>query len=49
MFPLTHNSVRVIAGTESFESNVDHINKTASGNIFLLPAVAIPSAIPVIE
>ena len=35
MFPLTHNSVRVIAGTESFESNVDHINKnrhhTASG------------------
>ena len=29
MFPLTHNSVRVIAGTESFESNVDHINKTA--------------------
>ena len=29
MFPLTHNRVRVIAGTESFESNVDHINKTA--------------------
>ena len=29
MFPLTHNSVRVIAGTESCESNVDHINKTA--------------------
>lgn len=29
MFPLTHNSVRMIAGTESFEINVDHINKTA--------------------
>lgn len=29
MFPLTHNSVRVIAGTEAFESDADHINKTA--------------------
>lgn len=29
LFPLTHNSVRVIAGTESFESDVAHINKTA--------------------
>ena len=29
LFPLTHNSVRVIAGTESFESDVNHINKTA--------------------
>ena len=29
MFPLTHNSVRVIAGTEAFESDIDHINKTA--------------------
>lgn len=29
LFPLTGNSVRVIAGTESFESKVDHINKTA--------------------
>lgn len=29
MFPLTHNSVRMIAGTESFESEVEHIGKTA--------------------
>lgn len=29
MFPLTSNSVRMIAGTESFESDVNHINKTA--------------------
>ncbi len=29
LFPLTSNSVRVIAGTESFESNVDHIKKTS--------------------
>jgi len=29
LFPLTHNSVRVIAGTESFESKADHINKTS--------------------
>ncbi|KAA8486829.1 uncharacterized protein DUF1735 [Arcticibacter tournemirensis] len=29
LFPLTSNSVRVIAGTESFESNVSHINKTS--------------------
>ncbi|MEN5194330.1 BT_3044 domain-containing protein [Sphingobacterium faecium] len=29
LFPLTGNSVRVIAGNESFESKVDHINKTA--------------------
>jgi hypothetical protein len=29
LFPLKGNSVRVIAGTESFESNVDHINKTS--------------------
>lgn len=29
LFPLTGNSVRVIAGTESFESNVDHINKNS--------------------
>jgi len=29
LFPLTKNSVRVIAGTESFESKVDHLNKTS--------------------
>lgn len=29
LFPLTHNSVRVIAGTEAFQSTVDHINKTS--------------------
>lgn len=29
LFPLTENSVRVIAGTESFESKEDHINKTS--------------------
>jgi hypothetical protein len=29
LFPLTRNSVRVIAGTESFESKADHINKTS--------------------
>lgn len=29
LFPLTGNSVRVIAGTESFESTVDHINKNS--------------------
>ncbi|MNK05758.1 hypothetical protein D3C87_236450 [compost metagenome] len=29
LFPLTGNSVRVVAGTESFESNVSHINKTS--------------------
>lgn len=29
LFPLSGNSVRVIAGTESFESKVDHINKTS--------------------
>lgn len=29
LFPLTGNSVRVIAGTESFESKEDHINKTS--------------------
>lgn len=29
MFPLTHNSVRMIAGTETFESDIDHINKSA--------------------
>lgn len=29
LFPLTGNSVRVIAGNESFESKVDHINKTS--------------------
>ncbi|TKC04856.1 BT_3044 domain-containing protein [Pedobacter frigoris] len=29
LFPLTGNSVRVIAGTESFESNVTHINKNS--------------------
>lgn len=29
LFPLTGNSVRVIAGTESFESKADHINKTS--------------------
>lgn len=29
LYPLSGNSVRVIAGTESFESNVDHINKTS--------------------
>src|SRR5690606_4597555 len=29
LFPLTRNSVRVIAGTETFESEVDDINKTA--------------------
>lgn len=29
LFPLSGNSVRVIAGTELFESNVDHINKTS--------------------
>jgi len=29
LFPLTRNSVRVIAGNESFESNVDVINKTS--------------------
>ena len=29
LFPLTGNSVRVIAGTESFESKVEHINKTS--------------------
>ncbi|MDD3037444.1 DUF4361 domain-containing protein [Bacteroides sp.] len=29
LFPLTHNSVRMIAGTEAFQSNVDHINKTS--------------------
>ncbi len=27
MFPLTHNSIRVIAGTETFESTVEEINK----------------------
>jgi hypothetical protein len=27
MFPLTHNSVRIMAGTETFEANVDVINK----------------------
>ncbi|RZM29845.1 MAG: DUF4361 domain-containing protein [Pedobacter sp.] len=29
LYPLTSNSVRVIAGTESFESKADHINKTS--------------------
>lgn len=29
LFPLTRNSVRVIAGTETFESEVEDINKTA--------------------
>lgn len=29
LFPLTRNSVRVVAGTESFESKADHINKTS--------------------
>lgn len=29
VFPLTRNSVRVIAGTETFESQVEDINKTA--------------------
>lgn len=29
LFPLTGNSVRVVAGTESFESNVNHINKSS--------------------
>lgn len=29
LFPLKSNSVRVIAGTESFENNVNHINKTS--------------------
>lgn len=29
LFPLTHNSVRMIAGTEAFQSNVDHINKNS--------------------
>ncbi|GAA4782652.1 DUF4361 domain-containing protein [Olivibacter ginsenosidimutans] len=29
MFPLSRNKVRIIAGNETFESNVDHINKTA--------------------
>ncbi|MFA4868981.1 MAG: DUF4361 domain-containing protein [Pedobacter sp.] len=29
LFPLTRNRVRVIAGTESFESKEDHINKTS--------------------
>ena len=29
LYPLTKNSVRVIAGTESFESNADRINKTS--------------------
>jgi len=29
LFPLTSNTVRVIAGTESFESNVAHIDKTS--------------------
>lgn len=29
LFPLTHNSARVIAGTESFESTVEEIDKTA--------------------
>lgn len=29
LFPLTGNSVRVIAGNESFESEEDHINKTS--------------------
>ncbi len=44
LFPLTSNSVRVIAGTESFESKVDHIQKTAiilemnpAGNITIKP------------
>lgn len=29
LFPLTHNSVRLVAGTETFQSNVDHIEKTS--------------------
>lgn len=29
LFPLTKNSVRMIAGNESFENNIDHINKTS--------------------
>ncbi|MEN5436428.1 DUF4361 domain-containing protein [Sphingobacterium faecium] len=29
IFPLTGNSVRVIAGNESFENNIDHINKSS--------------------
>ena len=29
LYPLTKNSVRVIAGTESFENNEDRINKTS--------------------
>lgn len=29
LFPLTRNSVRVIAGTESFQSKVDHIDNTS--------------------
>ncbi len=29
LFPLTYNSVRMIAGTESFQSTVDHINKNS--------------------
>lgn len=29
MFPLTYNSVRMIAGTEAFDSDVSHINKTS--------------------
>ncbi|MFD1769121.1 BT_3044 domain-containing protein [Sphingobacterium suaedae] len=29
MFPLTQNSVRIVAGTENFEPNVDAINKTS--------------------
>ena len=29
MFPISRNSVRVVAGTEAFESNVEDINRTA--------------------
>ncbi|WP_256012773.1 BT_3044 domain-containing protein [Desertivirga xinjiangensis] len=29
LFPLSRNSVKMVAGTESFESDADHINKTS--------------------